>query len=50
MRRLNWNRLVLPLALIVLVLIAALSGYRLEVSPWGGLRFEPNPIASTARL
>lgn len=45
MANLNWNRLVAPLTAIALALIAAAAGYRLEVSPSRGLRFEP-PSAS----
>lgn len=50
MANLNLNQLFLMLAVIVLVLIAALSGYRLEVSPAGGLRFEPPQITAPLRL
>lgn len=50
MAKLNVNQLFLTLAVIVLVLIAALFGYRLEVWYANGLRFEPPPIATPSRL
>ena len=45
MNRLDPNRLIVPAAIIALALLAAISGYRLEISQ-GGLRFESSAVAS----
>jgi len=41
--RLNPNRLILPIAIIVLAVLAISSGYRLEIGV-GGLKFEGNAV------
>lgn len=45
MHRLDPNGLIIPAAIIILALLAVVSGYRLEISQ-GGLRFETNLTAA----
>jgi hypothetical protein len=45
MKPLDPNRLVIPVAVIILAVLAVISGYRLEIGQ-GGLRFETD--AATA--
>ncbi len=42
--RLNPNRLILPIAIIILAVLAISGGYRLEIGT-GGLKFENNGVA-----
>lgn len=44
MNRLDPNRLVIPACIIILAMLAVISGYRLEISKTG-LRFETNVTA-----
>lgn len=46
MTKLDLNRVVAIIALLALVVIAAMSGYRLEIGP-NGLKFE-RPLATTS--
>ena len=46
MTKLDTNRLILVAAVVLLVLIAARSGYRLEIGPYG-LTFERGSYANT---
>jgi hypothetical protein len=45
MNRLDPNGLIIPASIIVLALLAVISGYRLEISQ-DGLRFETNAAPS----
>jgi hypothetical protein len=43
MLRMDFNRCLVMVALVVMVLIAAASGYRLEIGQ-AGFKFEPNVV------
>ncbi len=45
MKRLDPNSLIIPAAIIILAVLAVISGYRLEISQ-DGLRFETNLAAA----
>jgi hypothetical protein len=45
MRRLDPNSLVIPMTIVILAVLAVISGYRLEIGQ-DSLRFEANPAAA----